>query len=133
MRTSIDVIQTVARVLYLSPVRNMISGVIQPRRPINSEKEDISINSLFVTLDQLQKGIINVNVNVPNLSVKQNGLIDTEFPDYNRINTITKEVIDVIDNYVGEEIYLNIEQTIMIEEKGSSCMNIRVGVRAKNL
>ncbi|WP_099368068.1 hypothetical protein [Sphingobacterium sp. 1.A.4] len=133
MRTNVDVIQAVARILHKSNVKNIISGVIQPRRPINSTKEDVTINSLFVTLDQLQKGLINVNVNIPNISVRQNGLVDSEVPDLKRLNIVTKEVINVVEGYAGEDIYLDIEQTILIEEKGSSCMNIRVAVRAKNL
>lgn len=133
MKTNVDAINKMVAYLFTSGVKNSITGAIQARRPINSINEDIIVGSLPFTFEQLQQGYLNVNIYVPNLSVEANGVKDTEYPNYNRINAIAKMVIPLIDNYVGDGFYFTVDQFKIIEEKTSSYMNIRVLVKAKNL
>lgn len=131
MITGIDAERFVIKRIKVN--KPIISGIIADRRPINSTKEDIIVNHLPFTFEQLQEGVVNVNVYVPNLEVQMNGVKDTEYPNYNRLNEITKQVIIEIDDFYDDNILITVEQAKIIEDKAFSYMNIRVAVASKNL
>ncbi|QQT43353.1 Uncharacterised protein [Sphingobacterium multivorum] len=131
MITGIDAERFVIKRIKVN--KPIISGIIADRRPINSTKEDIIVNHLPFTFEQLQEGVVNVNVYVPNLEVQMNGVKDTEYPNYNRLNEITKQVIIEIDDFYEDNILITVQQAKIIEDKAFSYMNIRVAVASKNL
>jgi uncharacterized protein YdgA (DUF945 family) len=49
---------------------NISGGIYTTDRPDNSEKEDITINTITVTGDRPQRGTSNVNIHVPDLKLK---------------------------------------------------------------
>ena len=76
----------------------VISGnVYKLSRPINSKKEDIVIIPLAMTADQMQRGIINVNVHVPNLDLPG----DQTQPNNPRLQEISSYVMSKLDDYYG--------------------------------
>ena len=73
----------------------VISGhVYKMSRPINSGKEDIVIIPLALTSDQVQRGIINVNIHVPNLDLPG----DQTQPNNKRLEEITEVVTAALDD-----------------------------------
>jgi hypothetical protein len=56
---------------------------------MNSDKEDVVINSLPINNSQMQSGVFNVNIHVPNLVLNINGNIDTTQPNHERIKQLT--------------------------------------------
>lgn len=133
MKTTRTAIDEVIGVIYDSPLRLAITGVVARRRPINSDKEDIIVNALTMNFSQLQRGLINVNIHVPNRTVTANGVTDTEYPDYVRLKTLTEMAIPVLKNHIGNGFYFQVQQEQVIEESKSSFANIRLSVQAKNI
>lgn len=125
--------EVIKALLNASTVKNAITGVIARRRPINSTKEDIIVNALPLNFDQLQEGIVNVNIHVPNIEVTQNGIVDKEYPNYPRIQVLIDLVLPVLKDYIGGGFYFTIQQENVIEERQSSYANIRLSIRSKNL
>jgi len=133
MEITRSAIDKVIEVIYNSPLRTAITGSIARRRPINSEKEDIIVNSLPITFTQLQRGIVNVNIHVPNIDKTNNGVTDTEYPDYVRLKELTQMAIPILKNFIGEGFYFQVQQEQIIEETKSSYVNIRLNIQAKNI
>jgi hypothetical protein len=69
--TSIEVInvlyQTIANSAVLSDVKKPNGKICKMERPLNSVLEDIVINGISLDRDELQEGVLNVNVYIPNL------------------------------------------------------------------
>lgn len=134
MKNTRAAINEVIKVLLnASTVTSAITGVIARRRPINSTKEDIIVNALSLNFDQLQYGIVNVNIHVPNVEVTQNGVVDKNYPNYARIQALTELVLPVLKDYAGGGFYFTLQQESVIEEQYSSYANIRLEIRSKNL
>lgn len=133
MKTTRTAIDAVINVLIGTSLHLAINGALARRRPINSDKEDIIVNSLPITFTQIQRGIINVNIHVPNKSVTANGVADTEYPDYVRLKDLTEMAIPILNNYVGDGYYFQVQQEQVIEEEKSSFSNIRLSFQSKNI
>jgi len=127
-------------VIWNSPLKATITGAIRRyMRPTNSDKEDIVINALNLDFDQLQGGILNINLFVPNpeYSITIDGKLTRmrDIPNDARIktlcgllNSILKEVYDkqkfILLELVNQQILPENEQTII---------NNRVKLTIKNL
>ena len=68
-KTASEVINDLFKVIKSSPISKEVAGSVYKagQRPLNSLKEDIVINFLTGTADQIQTGVVNVNVFVPNI------------------------------------------------------------------
>ena len=106
-------------------------GVYKQPRPTSEDKEDIVIGSLPITFEQLQKGILNVNVHVPNLLLGIN-MQDSQ-PDYARISVLTGLVIKLLDNHYFGDSWLAVQQQQTFVEDSSSYSNIRVEIYSENI
>lgn len=134
MKSNLTAVDTVFSLLNDSIVKDEITGRIAKNvRPTNSEAEDIIINSLALNNEQLQQGIINVNIHVPNLSININTGIDRSTPDHNRIKYLTDLVIPVLKDIWGDDWDIDIEQINLLREEISSYNNIRVVYQAINV
>lgn len=129
----IDALDEMIALVYNSPVKSSISGSIDIVRPINSEREDISINGLPITFEQLQDGNVNVNLHVPNLKVTQNGIENTKQPNRPRLRTLQPIVYNAIHNKKTDRIYTTVVNSQLFIEDKSSYINFRVNIKAKNL
>ena len=77
-------------------LKNMLTGgIYKSERPDSSEKEDIVINTITVTQELPQQGSSNVNIYVPDMSVKIAGKPQRK-ANTERLRTLTKKVIDVL-------------------------------------
>lgn len=133
MKTTGTAIDEVVAVIFNSCLRTAITGSIARRRPPNSDKEDIIVNSLGLSFSQIQRGIVNVNIHVPNIDFTANGVTDTEYPNYVRLKELTEIAIPVLKNYIGKGFYFQVQQQLDIKEAKSSFSNIRLSVQAKNI
>ena len=86
-----------------------ISGKIyKDKRPTESQKEDIVINSLTMTNEFLQKGVFNVNCYVPMLSIKNtNGIIQKQ-KNAKRLKEITNAVYSALDEVWNDDYLLEV-------------------------
>lgn len=134
MKSNLNAIDTVFSILNSSPLKNLISGrVAKNVRPTNSVSEDIVINALPVNNSQLQRGIINVNIHVPNMIINTGGITDRATPDHNRLSQLTEMAIPVLKDVWGSDWDIDIEQINLIREETSSFNNIRIIYQAINV
>lgn len=69
-------------------------GLYKYSRPINSTLEDVVINPLAISGEDVQEGVAVVNIYVPNINLNLNGLVDSSQPNTKRITELTNLAID---------------------------------------
>lgn len=135
MKGILQVIQTLYNHVTASPLKGAISGdVYKGSRPLNSESEDVTINSLPITADQLQKCIVNVNVFVPDLTVNT-GAGETREPDFARLEVLEGIALSSLKEYQSLTHSFYVQQSTLFKdnESNSHYINIRVEFYAANL
>lgn len=136
MKSNLQAVDIVFGYLKGSVLDEAITGeVMKHRRVANSTKEDVIINSLALNNTQLQKGILNVNIHVPNLSIptEQTGVRDNGYPNSVRLNQLTDLAIPLLKDEWGTDYDFDIEQINLITEETSSFNNIRIIFQALNV
>lgn len=136
--TAFDAIDVVYQHLASSPVKDAITGnIYKLKRPINATdegKEDIVINSLGLPNKDIQQGIVNVNIYVPNLSLQINNRQDHTQQDFIRAKQLVRLVIEQLQEfYSGEYFFLYQQDNPLQSEEGESATNIRVDFFSINL
>ena len=136
MKSNLTAVDIMFSHLKGSPLESAITGNIRKHRRIaNSSKEDVVINSLALNNEQLQKGVLNVNIHVPNLSIPTESpqVMDTEYPNSERLNYLTSLSIPILKDKWGTDYNFDIEQIHLITEEDSSFNNIRITFYAINI
>ncbi len=131
MKTTIDLVNDVFTLLNVPVLTGAISGkVYKHRRPTNSKKEDIVVNCLPVTGDQLQTAVVNINIHVANLKLQLNGTTDLSQPDHVRLNAIAGLVTPLIEDASINDLVTSVQQQTVIEEAeiDEHYINIRVNI-----
>lgn len=119
----------------LKPLNLAISGgVYLNKRVFGSKAEDVVINSLPVTNDNLQSAIVNVNIHVPNLKLNTNGQTDNTQPDRVRLNEIAAPVLEALNECYEGDFSCDVQLVTLIEEPENKehYFNIRVQTIYKN-
>lgn len=122
MKQSIEAQEDVREILVKSGIAEHISGSIRLNlRKLDSSKEDIVINTLYWDGSQVQSGILNVNIHVPNL-VGQTGenptAVDSTQPNIERFRDIADLVIQALQGYSGKDFLIHIRQPGKLENYG---------------
>jgi len=142
MKTDIDAVDEVFKVIWNSPLRSEISGSVKRyKRPTRGktdpEKEDIVINTLGMNGNQLQEGVVNVNIHVPNpdyqMVLDGKTVILKDQPDEERLKQLSDLAIPILKEHIGRHVYFWFQQSIPFFGDVSSYINIRLDVKAKNL
>lgn len=136
MKSNLQAVDIVFSHLKGSVLDMAITGqIMKHRRIANSTKEDVVINSLALNNTQLQRGILNVNIHVPNLSIptEQTGVRDNGYPNSVRLNQLTDLAIPILKDTWGADYDFDIEQINLITEETSSFNNIRITFQALNV
>lgn len=128
MKTGMDMVQDGFDTLNTDDIVTVITGnLYMYERPKNSQFEDVVVNSLPITGDQLQQGVFNVNVHVPNLKLAIHGKPDETQPDLVRLKQITALVTERLRDVVGVDYHFSVSQTILIKDEDYTWyFNIRV-------
>ena len=104
-------------------------GVYKNRRPTDSKKEDIVINSLPVNSEQLQKAVANVNIYVPDKMINLNGT-QTMVIDYARFAVLLPLATALLkEKFSSGDWHYELQQVsdvIEDKESGSHFVNIRI-------
>lgn len=128
MRTTYDGKDLIVRRL-LDTVKNQITGnIYRNRRPSGSRKEDIVVNSLPMTADFHQRGVFNVNVYVPFLSVTIDGVTQAQ-PDNLRLKILAAMVSNALHEYYGNDYNFYVENISEFEEQSEKADFINIRVR----
>lgn len=133
--TSLDAIDKVYLNLQGSPFATALRGSIYKiKRPVNATSEDAVINSLGMPGDQVQKGLINLNIHVPNQPLLINGKQDTTQPDYTRAQELTTLAIQSVEEFYSDEYWFLFQQQNIVESTDTEIVvNIRINFFSINL
>lgn len=119
--------------LMLSPDRP--KGKILTKRLDNSDTEDVVISVLFLNFNQIQEGLVNVNVYTRNLHLKIGDNWDDSQPDTERLFKIEKLIarsFKDFDNAPGfaHGYSVTLQQIIQFEDGIFTGLNARIEVTA---
>lgn len=98
----------------LTGLKKVSGNLFRLQRPINSAKEDVVINSLTMGYEDVQDGVLNVNIYVPNKSITVGGLTDNTQPNTTRLDEVSSILNTIFNN--GNEVW---------NEDGSVCFKIQ--------
>jgi len=84
---------------------SLTGGIFKNRRPKDSLKEDIVVRVFIMNAEQVQEGVINVNIHVPNLNLTN----DSTQPDEDRLSSITDIVVAALKDYRGYDFWFTIK------------------------
>lgn len=135
MKTGIEMVQDGYQLLNVDAVLSLISGKIYLfERPQNSDKQDIVLNTLALTNDQLQQGVFNVNYHCPNIKgLVIAGETDNTQPDIVSMLQVVKVILSILNQYQGFDYRLSAQTSglpIKDNGDGSWYINTRVNYSA---
>jgi hypothetical protein len=137
MTTTIEAIDAIYDKLKSGNLISEITGRIYKsgERPFSSNLEDVVINSLPISSDQIQKAIININVYVPNKTINIGGQPNAFIPDTARIRALSRLAVDELDEYFDYGRHFFIQQQTVFEEPTiyQHYINIRVEFYSVNI
>lgn len=133
--TSLDAIDKVYLNLQGSSFATALRGSIyKMKRPVNATSEDAVINSLGMPGDQIQQGLVNLNLHVPNKPLVINGRQDTTQPDYVRAQALTALAIQSVQEYYSDDFWFVFQQQNIVESTDTEMVvNIRINFYSINL
>lgn len=138
MITTLTAVDIVLQQLVTSPIKTAITGGIYKKRPLNSQLEDVIINSPTINAGQLQEGLVNVNVHVPNIVISVGGVQDPTQPNTLRLQQLVDMAVTVLADAWkdGGDVNFTVQQIsglIEESENNSHYVNIRLLFYAVNL
>ena len=131
LMTSFDAIDVLYQRLKNTPFTTALQGgLYKLQRPVDSIAEDAVINSLGMPNNQVQQGIINLNIHVPNLSLRQ----DNTQPDFARAQQLTALAIVQVKEFYSDDYWFLFQQQNMVQgDDTESIVNIRIEFYSINL
>lgn len=136
MKTIFDAVEKVYRTLNVSEVKSQITGGIylHNSRPADSIKEDISINSLGIGSEVLQKAIVNVNIHIPAKKIVVSG-INQYTADAARFKAISNIVLPLLKDTWIDDCHFEVQQQNLMQDlkENQFISNIRLEFYFENL
>lgn len=114
-KTAVQAMDDIKDVIEMADVmtNTFLTGEIRiMNRRLNSDKEDIVINTIVVSADQITEGYFNVNTHVPNLKnqlAANPTATDTTQPNIQRMQEIGSILMEVLDDYRGFDFILHLD------------------------
>ncbi|AQX00422.1 hypothetical protein ATE49_15185 [Elizabethkingia miricola] len=131
-KTVLDGKQWIFELLKNGGIKNVISGdIYKDRRPVGSTKEDAVINSISMNEEFLQDGVFNINIYIPYLRVKING-IDQDMPNEVRQKIIMNFVKPLLESVYTKDYNLKLEFHDVLDDAKDNWINFRVNMKAFN-
>lgn len=130
MKTGLDMVLDGLSLIDVPEVNELIDGVvIALKRPFDSDKTDVVVNSLSLSNRPLQEGTFNVNIHCPNLkNVKYGNTADTKTADIVKMKAISDVIIPLLECRWMEDFHTDIEvpPEPIQDNDGTWYLNIRV-------
>jgi hypothetical protein len=98
MRTTLDAVSIVYKLINTSALKTMITGQVLKDKRVCSGKEDIVINSLPMSGRGMQRCTVNVNIHVPDVEAKH-----VFVPDNSRFNALLTVAVSLLENFNGSD------------------------------
>ncbi|MHA4844416.1 hypothetical protein ACX0G7_09640 [Flavitalea antarctica] len=136
MKTSFEFVDLVwTRLNASTALKTSINGgIYKYKRPDGSLKQDIVINSLVVSNEQLQRGVLNVNFHCPNLKINVVGQPSISSPDSVKLKAVSNLIIPLLEDYASNDFSCHVGQQSNFEEPGTQeyISNIRINIFSFN-
>lgn len=136
-KTSFDVVNIlyshVKNSILFADMKKASGGLYKFQRPANSIKEDVVINSLSVNREEVQQGIVNVNIHVPNLIISG----DSSQPNTKRLDELSDLFQQAFEGEIWEangQYEFNIQQDILFQDSNNQhYINFRIEFNSINI
>jgi len=128
MKTTLDIVDTInTRLQAVSSLSTLTGEIYKYQRPVDSDLEDIVINSLPITNEQLQQAVANVNVYVPDVVVTVSGK-ENRVPNLTRLKALAVIVLAELMDRISGNFTWDVQQQLLIQdsESNSHYVNIRL-------
>lgn len=139
--TAAEALDHLFSLVWTSTLKTSVTGVVRRYlRPTNSDMEDVTVNVLNPTsFEQLQNGVFNVNVFVPNPEYTSN--IDgkqvrlRDIPDHGRIKVLSALCNIALKFHYDKEKHVLVEMQTqnILPENEQTIINNRIKLTIKNL
>lgn len=136
MTTTFTVIDAVYSRLVAFGIQQQVSGdIYKLRRPKGSVKEDVVVNGLPINAAQVQTGLVNVNIHVPNLVLQFETGTDDSHANFARLDELTSWAEVVLSEWYEDGVAYEVENQGLLQDEatGGWYSNIRIRVYAKNI
>lgn len=144
-KTASEFISTIKKYIKASALFTDVhkpNGIVASKRLDNSETEDVIVNSSSLGFEQVQDGMMNINLYVKNLHMRMNpsdatsGFDDSQ-PDDERIAYLDRILTNVIMNYDdlapdnSDGYSITLQQVVHLDAAENwTCLNYRIEVTA---
>lgn len=122
--TTLDAVDIVYGVLKDSSL-TITGGIHKYAKPISSNLEDVVVNSITMNNEQLQEGVLVVNIHVPDKQIKV-GTTTQSMIDTKRMLSVSKEVLSVLNEVWKDDWHFVVQQQNLIESTGEHFNSIRL-------
>jgi len=127
IRSSVNVIDDITNKILQSGYRSAVglTGIVaRLSRPFGSKKEDIVVNVVAINAEQVQEGVANVNIHVPDINT---GVLGMQ-ANFNRFRELITPMISLLDDYYGFNYHFRLDTAaeIIKDEDNSHYANIRL-------
>jgi hypothetical protein len=142
MKSTLNLINVLYQVLAGSSLKGAITGKIyKMRRPVNSDKEDVVINSLALTSDQLQRAVLNVNIFVKDIEFDEidpdtGERVTSQYPDLERLEYLASLVLPILEEGISGDYVWSVQQQATFQDEEAAnqhYLNIRVDFFVSNI
>ena len=133
--TSLDAVDKVYLQVRDTPFTAALrGGLYKMKRPVNSIAEDAVINSLGMPNKDVQQGVVNLNIHLPNLSLEINGKQDNSQPDFIRAQQLAALAIQQVKEFYTEDYWFVFQQQNIIQSDDTEIIvNIRIDFYSQNI
>jgi hypothetical protein len=125
MKTTFDQDLYLFTILDSSSLKDNITGKIyRGGNIIDHTKENVVIKSITIDGSQIQKGVANVNVHVPDLIIN-----NTRQPNTVKLQDLTDRAVEVLEDQVGDDYGFYVESQNLFEDQdgiNNHFVNIRI-------
>lgn len=120
-------------VLFTDPRKP--NGILSTDRLDNSVLEDVIVNGLPLNFKQIQEGVLNVNIFVPNKVLEFEKTVDRSQRDSERIAELESLMVELFDDGIwGYDYNFALQQSVVYEDtKDTHYINFRVEYVAVNI
>lgn len=136
MKTSFNAVELMYGILAGSAVKGAITGGIYTHhsRPLNSQREDVVVNSLPINNNQLQLAVVMINIHAPKIKVMTVDGVEEEKDDTARLSELTSLIVSVVDQVWEEDYSFVVQQHQLLydSEAKEQFSNIRVEFNSEN-
>ncbi len=112
MKTQFDAINILFQIVNSSSLKSTINGTVNKlKRPAGSDKEDVVINAITLGDTNLQEGVFNVNIYVPNIQVQKSSL-----PNTVRLQALSVLALTALEEVSGDNYSFFVSSQSIFEE-----------------